>query len=64
VLFISGLGGVLGLAPLLGYLGLLLLAAISTKGLSLAARLNLLIALPTMHFCWGVGFISGLFLKR
>lgn len=63
-LFISGVGGVLGLAPLLGYLGLLLLAAISTKGLSLAARLNLLIALPTMHFCWGVGFISGLFLKR
>lgn len=63
-LFLTGVGGILGLVPLAGYVFGLLLAAVSTRGLSFAARLNILIALPTMHFCWGTGFISGLFLKR
>jgi glycosyltransferase involved in cell wall biosynthesis len=63
-LFLAGVGGILGLVPLAGYVFGLLLAAVSTRGLSFAARLNILIALPTMHFCWGTGFISGLFLKR
>ena len=63
-LFLAGVGGILWLVPSAGYVFGLLLAAVSARGLSFAARLNILIALPTMHFCWGAGFISGLFLKR
>jgi succinoglycan biosynthesis protein ExoA len=63
-LYLLGFGGFLGLIPLSAYTLGLLVAAITAKGLSLSAKLNILIALPTMHFCWGVGFISGLFVKR
>jgi len=63
-LFLSGFGGFLGLIPIAVYLLGLLAAALTARGLSFAARINILIALPTMHFCWGTGFISGLFLKR
>jgi len=63
-IFLSGFGGFLDLIPIAGYLLGLLAAAITARGLSFAARINILVALPTMHFCWGTGFISGLFLKR
>ena len=63
-LYLLGFGGFLGLIPLSAYTLGLLVAAITAKQLSLTAKLNILIALPTMHFCWGVGFISGLFVKR
>lgn len=63
-LYFLGFGGIFGLIPLAAYTVGLLVAATSAKGLSIAAKLNILIALPTMHFCWGVGFISGLFLNR
>ena len=63
-LYLLGFGGFLGLIPLSAYTLGLLVAAVTAKGLSLPAKFNILIALPTMHFCWGVGFISGLFVKR
>lgn len=63
-LYLLGFGGFLGLVPLSLYALGLLVAATTAKGLSLSGRLNILTALPTMHFCWGIGFISGLFLKR
>jgi len=54
----------LGLVPLGFYLLLIALAALTTKGLGFRARAAILIALPTMHFSWGSGFIAGLFHKR
>jgi succinoglycan biosynthesis protein ExoA len=59
------LSGVLGwvvalvyLGPI-AYLGLLILAAITTPG-SLADRLRLMLVLATMHLSWGAGFLRGL----
>ncbi len=59
------LSGVLGwvvafvyLGPL-AYLGLLILAAVTTPG-SLADRLRLMVVLATMHLSWGAGFLRGL----
>jgi glycosyltransferase involved in cell wall biosynthesis len=54
----------LGLVPLGLYLLLIASAALTTKGLNFRARAAILIALPTMHFSWGSGFIAGLFHKR
>ena len=58
------LSGVLGwilalayLGPIL-YLGLLIIAAITTPG-SLADRLRLMVVLATMHLSWGAGFLVG-----
>ena len=59
-----GIFGVFGLIPLSAYLLGVLVICSSAKGLSLGARLSLLIALPTMHFSWGSGFLAGLFLRR
>ena len=56
-------GGLLGLIPLSTYLSAVLLISITAKA-SLATKLNILIALPAMHFSWGLGFITGLFQKR
>ena len=59
------LGGVFGwivalvyLGPI-AYLGLLIVAALTTPG-SLADRLRLMIVLATMHLSWGAGFLRGL----
>ena len=54
------LGWVLALVYLgpLAYLGLLILAAITTPG-SLADRLRLMVVLATMHLSWGAGFLVG-----
>lgn len=42
----------------LAYLGLLILAAVTTPG-SLADRLRLMVVLATMHLSWGAGFLVG-----
>lgn len=63
-LAIFGIFGWFGLIPLITYLALLLFASITASGLSLIARLCLYLALPTMHFSWGLGFIAGLFSRR
>ena len=59
------LSGVLGwvialvyLGPI-AYLGLLIVAAVTTPG-SLADRLRLMVVLATMHLSWGAGFLRGL----
>ena len=57
------LGGLLGLLPISLYLLAVILVAATAK-VSLATKLNILIALPAMHFSWGLGFIRGLFQKR
>jgi GT2 family glycosyltransferase len=56
------------IATLLGFpFGIYMVAiaavAFSAEGLDNKTRLNLLIALPVMHYCWGAGFIRGLFAK-
>lgn len=62
--WILGIFDYLGLLPLATYLlGVILITGTATA-LSLRARLSLLIALPTMHFSWGSGFLAGLFFKR
>ncbi len=65
-LFATFLGfyGFLGLVPVATYLLCVLAIAITAKGLSLRSKLSLLIALPTMHFSWGSGFLAGLFFRR
>jgi hypothetical protein len=57
-------GGVVGwiaslvyLGPL-AYVGVLLIAAITTSG-SLLDRIRYVVVLVTMHVCWGAGFIIG-----
>jgi hypothetical protein len=54
------LGQFLGILPLATYLLAVFLLAATAKNLSLKARVALMIALPTIHFSWGVGFIFGL----
>ena len=56
------------IATLLGFpFGIYMVAiaavAFSADGLDNKTRFNLLIALPVMHYCWGAGFIRGLFAK-
>ena len=63
-LFISGTFGFLGLVPLFTYLLGVGLISFVSKSLNLKAKLALLVALPTMHFSWGSGFIAGLFFRR
>ncbi|MEY4418105.1 MAG: hypothetical protein RIQ88_543 [Actinomycetota bacterium] len=48
------------LLPTAAYFSVVLLAAIFNKKLGLKARLALLVALPAMHFSWGLGFIANL----
>jgi glycosyltransferase involved in cell wall biosynthesis len=45
------------------YIFAVAVVAFSAEGLDTKTRLNLLIALPVMHYCWGAGFIRGLFAK-
>jgi len=61
---ITGVLGTLGLIPLIAYLTGVLLISISSLSLGLKAKLALLVALPTMHFSWGSGFIAGMFFRR
>jgi len=59
-----GLYGFLGLVPVAAYLLCVLAIAMTARGLPLRSKLSLLIALPTMHFSWGSGFLAGLFFRR
>lgn len=45
--------------PLGLYVFTVLAAGILARGLSLKSRIALLIVLPTMHYCWGFGFLIG-----
>jgi len=53
-------GNPLGIVPLAGYLAAVAALAVTAGGLRLKARAALMVALPTMHFSWGSGFLFGL----
>ena len=53
-------GKFLGIIPLALYLLAVFALAVTARNLSLKARIALMIALPTIHFSWGVGFVFGL----
>lgn len=61
---LTGILGVYGLLPLAAYISAVVLIALTAQPLPLRAKLSLLIALPTMHFSWGTGFLAGLFFRR
>jgi uncharacterized membrane protein len=48
-----------GILPLALYLLGIAFVAVTAAGLSLKSRAALLVALPTMHFSWGWGFLVG-----
>ncbi len=52
-------GSLLGLAPAFVYFSALLLVTLTARGVSLRTRALLPVALATMHFSWGYGFILG-----
>ena len=59
----------LGFAPLSVYLLAVALISISSSDkpkirLDLATRAAILVVLPTMHLCWGAGFLSSLWPRR
>lgn len=60
---LTGVLGYFGLIPLITYLLGVTLISLGSKSLNLKAKLALLVALPTMHFSWGSGFIAGLFIR-
>ena len=62
--YFAGILGLFGLIPLITYLLGVGLIGLTAKGMSMKAKLALLVALPTMHFSWGSGFIAGLFFRR
>ena len=64
IAWITGFGSWLGLLPGFAYLTGILVVSLSAKKQPFLTRLSLMIALPTMHFCWGFGFITGLFNRR
>lgn len=59
LLFLAG-GNVLGIVPLAAYLAAVAGLAVISGGLSMKSRVALVVALPTIHFSWGAGFIYGL----
>ena len=59
-LVLAMFGHVLGIVPVAAYLMLIAALAVTAPGLSLKARVAVLIALPTMHISWGWGFLVGL----
>jgi succinoglycan biosynthesis protein ExoA len=63
VTYMSGVLGIAGLIPLFSYLVGVALISLTSRSLNMRAKLALLLALPTMHFSWGSGFIAGLFTK-
>ncbi len=50
-----------GILPLALYLLGVAFVAVTAAGLSLKSRISLVVALATMHFCWGWGFVVGFF---
>lgn len=60
-LFLLAGGHWYGILPAAVYLMGVAFLASTASGLSLKSRVALLIALPTMHFAWGLGFWRGYF---
>jgi succinoglycan biosynthesis protein ExoA len=58
-LFAALLGFTPGFIPLAGYVVALLLVTLTARDISWRSRLLLPLALATMHFSWGYGFIVG-----
>ena len=52
-------GNIIGILPWAAYSAAILALAVTAGGLSLKSRIALMIALPTMHLSWGIGFIKG-----
>ncbi len=52
-------GNIRGILPWAGYSAAILALAVTAGGLSLKSRVALMIALPTMHLSWGIGFVKG-----
>ena len=52
-------GNLIGVLPWAAYAAGIIALAVSASGLSLKSRIALMIALPTMHLSWGVGFVKG-----
>lgn len=63
-MFCLGVGGLIGLTPLLVYTAFLLVSCFLAKNLGWKSKVSLLAALPIMHLSWGSGFLTGLFTKR
>lgn len=60
-LVLMSLGHYYGIFPAAVYLLGVAFLSSTAQGLSLKSRVALLIALPTMHFAWGLGFWRGYF---
>ena len=58
-LVVLATGHVIGIIPSGFYLFFVAAIAMLSPGLSLRSRLALMLVLPTMHICWGVGFWVG-----
>ena len=52
-------GNIIGILPWAAYSAGILALAVTASGLSFKSRIALMIALPTMHLSWGLGFIKG-----
>jgi succinoglycan biosynthesis protein ExoA len=58
-LVLLAFGNILGILPWAAYSAGILALAVTASGLSFKSRIALMIALPTMHLSWGLGFIKG-----
>ena len=58
-LLLLAFGNILGILPWAAYSAGILALAVTASGLSFKSRIALMIALPTMHLSWGLGFIKG-----
>jgi succinoglycan biosynthesis protein ExoA len=58
-LVLLALSNILGILPWAAYFAGILALAVTASGLSFRSRIALMIALPTMHLSWGIGFIKG-----
>jgi len=52
-------GNIIGILPWAAYSAAIIALAVTASGLSFKSRIALMIALPTMHLSWGIGFIKG-----
>ncbi len=59
-LIVLAAGWLPGVMPFAAYLAGVAALAVTAKGLSVKARVALMIALPTIHISWGAGFWLGL----
>jgi succinoglycan biosynthesis protein ExoA len=58
-LVLLALSNILGILPWAAYFAGILALAVTASGLSFRSRIALMLALPTMHLSWGIGFIKG-----